>query len=84
MRLAGDAEGKTGRNLAVEQLLHTDDEILAPWLTVTAMFFAGEVVDELKLGTVSPLPKDLSKFRPVTLLEPIYKCCMAAMASRLL
>ena len=35
-------------------------------------------------GSRSPLPKDLERFRPVTLLEPIYKCCMAAMSGRLL
>ena len=77
-------KGKTGRTTALEQLLHLDDHVLAPWLLVTEMLFAGEAVDELKLGTVSPLPKDLARFRPVTLLEPIYKCCMAAMAGRLL
>ena len=77
-------KGKTGQSMAVEQLINVDDHILEPWLEVTGMFFAGEVVDELKLGTVSPLPKSLGAFRPVTLLEPIYKCCMGAMASRLL
>ena len=40
-------------------------------------------MDALKLGTVSPLYKDLSRFRPVTLLEPIYKCCMATMGHKL-
>ena len=67
-------KGKTGRSMALEQLLHLDDHVLTPWLLVTVMIFAGEAVDELKLGTVSPLPKDLARFRPVTLLEPIYKC----------
>ena len=43
-----------------------------------------ELVLYLKLGTVSPLVKDLARFRPVTLLEPIYKCCMATMAAKLL
>ena len=50
-------KGKTGRSIALEQLLNTDNHILEPWLKVTEMFFAGEAVDELKLGTVSPLPK---------------------------
>ena len=77
-------EGKTGRSLAVEHLLALEDEHLQPWLNVTGMFFAGETVDELKLGTVSPLPKDLERFRPITLLEPIYKCCMATMSGKLL
>ena len=48
------------------------------------MFFAGEVVDELKMGIVSPLPKNLEAFRPVTLLEPLYKCCMATMSGKVL
>ena len=43
----------------------------------------GDTVDALKLGTVSPLYKDLSRFRPVTLLEPIDKCCMATMGHKL-
>eukprot|EP00964_Phaeocystis_antarctica_P006686 scaffold3612_cov75-Phaeocystis_antarctica.AAC.2 len=77
-------KNKTGRTLAVEQLEQLDDELLEPWWVVTGMFFAGEMVDELRTGTVNPLPKDESRFRPVTLLEPIYKCCMATMAGRLL
>ena len=77
-------KGKTGRSMAVEQLLHLEDRELEPWLLITKMFFAGEVVDELKLGTVSPLPKDQSRFRPVTLLEPIYKCCMSFMSAKLM
>ena len=47
------------------------------------MIFAGETVDSLKLGTLSPLYKDVARFRPITLLEPIYKCCMASMSRRL-
>jgi hypothetical protein len=49
---------------------------------VTRMIFAGETVEEGKLGTVGPLTKDLSRFRPITLLEPIYKCCMGTVAKR--
>ena len=64
------SKGKTGRSLAVKHLLALEDEHLRPWLDVTGMLFAGETVDELKLGTVSPLPKDLERFRPITLLEP--------------
>ena len=37
-------KGKTGWSVAVEQLLEVDDHILEPWITVTAMFFAGEAV----------------------------------------
>ena len=70
--LATMDKGKTGRCLAVEQLLEVDDHVLAPWLSITELIFAGEAPDRLKLGTVSPLPKDLARFRPVTLLEPIY------------
>ena len=61
--------GKTGRSLAVEHLLFLSDEDLSPWLEVTAMIFAGETVDCLKYGTLSPLYKDLSRFRSVTLPE---------------
>ena len=77
-------KSKTGRTLAVEQLENLDDELLKPWLEVTGMFFIGEMVDEMRTGTVTPLPKDELRFRPITLLEPIYKCCMATMAGRLL
>ena len=73
---------KTGRSLAVEHLLHLDKDMLATWLPVTRMIFAGETVEEGKLGTVGPLTKDLSRFRPITLLEPIYKCCMGTVAKR--
>jgi hypothetical protein len=51
--------GKTGRSLAVEHLVSLPDEQLRPWLTVTEMVYAGEAVDELKLGTCTPAPKDL-------------------------
>ena len=38
-------KGKTGRSMAFEQLLHLEDRELEPWLLITKMFFAGEVVD---------------------------------------
>ncbi len=82
--LNGMEKGKTGRTLAVEHLTELPDDMLEPWLMVTDMFFAGETVEELKTGTVTPLIKDLQRFRPITLLEPIYKCCMAVMSTRLL
>ena len=81
------APGKTGASIGLEQLrvlTKAEDHILAPWLVITEMFFAGEVPDELKLGVVSPLAKDEEKFRPVVLLEPLYKVCMATMSSRVL
>ena len=81
-------KGKTGRSLAVEHLLALEDEHLQPWLDDTAMFFDGKTAcrrtQAWQFGTVSPLPKDLEQFRPVTLLEPIYKCCMATMSGKLL
>ena len=77
-------KGKTGQSHAVEQLLHLNDCLLEPWLHVTSMFFEGEIVDEMNLGVVSPLPKNEKDFRPVTLLEPLHKCCMATVASKLL
>jgi len=74
------APGKTGASMGLEQLRvlsKAEDHILKPWLEITGLFFAGEVPDELKLGVVSPLAKDEEKFRPVVLLEPLYKVCMA-------
>ena len=65
-------------------LTTAEGHILKPWLGITELFFAGEVPDELKLGVVSPLPKDEEKFRPVVLLKPMYKVCMATMSSRIL
>ena len=50
-------------------LTTAEGHILKPWLGITELFFAGEVPDELKLGVVSPLPKDEEKFRPVVLLK---------------
>ena len=74
------ARGHSGRMLAVEHLLHLPRERLRDWLPVTDMIFAGEPVDVLLMGIVSPLAKDEKRFRPVTLLEPIYKCvCMTIM-----
>ena len=32
-------KGKTGRSMAVEQLLHLEDHELEPWLLITKMFF---------------------------------------------
>ena len=37
-------KGKTGRTMAAEQLGKLADEELEPWLVVTGMFFAGELV----------------------------------------
>ena len=69
--------GKTGQSIGLEQLSELEDHVLEPWLRITDMFFAGEVVDELKMGIVSPLPKNMEAFRPVTLLEPLYKKVLA-------
>ena len=78
--------GKSGRSLALEHLLHLSDADLEPWLLVTRMIFAGEMVDALTLGTVSPLAKDAfgERWRPVTLLEPIYNATMLAWSRRAL
>ena len=52
------------REHGAEKVEAAADEELAPWLHVTAMFFSGEPVEELKLGSVSPLSvtKDDARF----------------------
>ena len=69
--------------LRTEHLLHLPDEHLQPWLLVTGMILAGEMVGELQLGVVVPILKNEGAFRPITLLEPIYKCCTARVSERL-
>ena len=60
------------------------DAQLSAWLLVTDMIFAGDAPDIVKLGTMNALAKDLERFRPITLLEPIYKCVMATFSRRLM
>ena len=40
--------------------------------------FAGETPPILKMGDVTPLPKDLMRARPVTCLDPLFKLVDAA------
>ena len=85
------APGKTGASMGLdEEQLHVltkaEDHILAPWLVITGLFFAGEVPDELKLGVVSPLAKDEEKFRPSSCSSRCTRCarrrCRAATTPR--
>ena len=74
---------KTGRSVALEHLLHLPLEHLGGVLLITDLAFAGEASARVKLGTISPLCKDLSRFRPVTFLEPYYQVVDGTMAQRI-
>ena len=74
---------KTGRSVALEHLLHLPLEHLGGVLVITDLAFAGEASARVKRGTISPLCKDLARFRPVTFLEPYYQVVDGTMAQRI-
>lgn len=66
-----------------EHLSHAPHEIKEGIIELTGDILAGLSPPILKLGVVEPLPKDDTKSRPVTLLEPITKLATGTVARRL-
>ena len=66
-----------------EHLSHAPHEIKEWIIELTGGILAGLSPPILKLGVVEPLPKDDTRFRPVTLLGPITKLVTGTVARRL-
>ena len=66
-----------------EHFSNAPDHVLEWVLELTQDVFDGISPTALKLGAVTPLPKDDTRFRPITLLEPIMKLVTGTVARRL-
>jgi hypothetical protein len=78
--------GKTGgpSGTTREHYVHLPDFMLGKLLPLVRRIFEGQSPDRLRLGVISPLLKNDHKYRPVTLLEPLWKCCMTRVSDELL
>ena len=63
-----------------EHFSNAPDHVLEWVLELTGGVFDGISPTALKLGAVTPLPKDDTRFRPITLLEPIMKLVTGTVA----
>jgi hypothetical protein len=77
----GTVSGPSG--ITRGHLYHAPDFILEALLPVVADIVDGNYPDSLKLGAISPKPKDLYRFRPITLLEYLYRAVESTIATRL-
>jgi hypothetical protein len=77
---SGKTGGKSG--CCREHYIHAPDKILASLIPLIEEIFKGTSPDILRLGVINPLYKDSSSFRPITLLEPIWKACQARVSDR--
>ena len=79
--------GKTGGPAGItrEHLLALPDHVLGLFLPIANSILDGTCTDALKLGTIVPLAKaEAGKFRPVTLLHPLWKAVMMRVSDRML
>ena len=78
--------GKTGGfgGITREHLLNLPDDILSLFLPFANSILDGTCPQEFKLGIIVPLSKDERRFRPVTLLGPLWKAVMTRVSDRLL
>jgi hypothetical protein len=77
-------KGRTGRLTTIDELAALSDEQLELLLPLCELLFAGEAPPAMKLGDVVPLPKDLERVRPITLLEPLLKVEDSTVSVRIL
>jgi hypothetical protein len=75
---------KTGgpSGLTREHFLHLPDEILRCFLPFVNKLLDGEAPTALKLGTIVPMVKDAQRYRPITLLETLYKATTTLVSDR--
>ena len=76
--------GKTGRLTTVDELAAMTDQQLEPFRHVANLIFTGDAPSLLKTGDVCPLPKDVIRARPITVLDPIFKVVDAEIGRRLM
>ena len=79
---AGKTSGPSGASR--EQYLHLPGHLLLRLRPLVNRVLAGTAPAETRRSLLTPLMKDARRFRPVTLLEVLYKACMARASDRLL
>ena len=79
---SGKAGGPSG--ITREHLLHAPEWVLEHFVPIVNNILDGTCSDRLKLGCIIPLIKDEARYRPVALLETVWKCCMTLISDRLL
>ena len=67
-----------------EHFLHAPDNILEAILPIVNDMLEGNYPDNTKMGALSAKHKDLHRFRPICLLEVIYRAVDSRIAKRLL
>lgn len=67
-----------------EHFLHAPDNILEAILPIVNDMLEGNYPDTTKMGALSAKHKDLHRFRPICLLEVIYRAVDSRIAKRLL
>ena len=79
---AGKCGGPSG--ITREHLLYLPDDVLENFLAPINSIIDGTCTDKYKLGAIVPLLKDERRYRPVTLLETLWKTAMTRISDRLL
>ena len=78
--------GKCGGSSGItrEHLLYLPDSALSHFIDIANTIINGSCTTRFKLGVIIPLLKDDRRYRPVTLLETIWKTAMTRVSDRLL
>jgi hypothetical protein len=77
---AGKSGGPSG--VSREHLLHMPTEILQRFVPLVNDMLDGRTPEALKRGTILPMVKDKSRYRPITLLELLYKADTTLVSDR--
>ena len=78
----GKCGGASG--ITREHLLHLPDSALEHFVPIINTIIDGSCANRFKLGVIVPLLKDERRYRPVTLLESLWKAAMTRISDRLL
>ena len=79
---SGVVSGPSGINKG--HLMYAPDHVLEALLPVVHDMLDGNYPDCQKIGAIAPKPKDLHRFRPITLLEYLYRAVDTRVTKRLL
>jgi len=77
---AGRTGGPTG--ICREHLLYLPTDVLELFVPLVNSILDGQAPASLKLGTIMPLIKDSKRYRPVTLLESLWKATTTLVSDR--
>ena len=73
-----------GSGITREHLLKAPLWVLEKFVPTVNSILEGTCEDRMKLGTIVPLIKDEARYRPIALLEVLWKCTMTLVSDRLL